>query len=145
MAIKRINEFDQLPSSGVTPDDVLLIMDDPSGTAITKKVGVKDLYTLSQISINISGTINNWNPTQADYIFASGTTTITGLNNSYTGDAIAVCNIGESGTITFAHQNSGSLANNRFVCPNYIDYTLQPKSNTILIVKDKIANKWRIM
>ena len=38
MSIKRINEFPT--ASGLTSDDIFLIMDDPSGSAITKKVSV---------------------------------------------------------------------------------------------------------
>jgi hypothetical protein len=38
MSIKRINEFPV--ASGLTSDDIFLIMDDPSGSALTKKVSV---------------------------------------------------------------------------------------------------------
>jgi hypothetical protein len=43
MSIKRINEFPV--ASGLTGDDILLIMDDPSGSAITKKVSVSVLHS----------------------------------------------------------------------------------------------------
>jgi len=144
MTIKRIKDFNQLPSSGVTSDDILLIMDDPSGSSITKKVLVKDLYTLAQVFVNTSGTINNWNPTYSDVVFVSGQATITGLDASYNGDALIVSNIGDAGDITISHANSGSLEDNRFICPDYTNFTLSAKNNSILIVRDKINNKWRI-
>ena len=145
MNIKRIKDFDQLPSSGVTPDDVLLIMDDPSGSGVTKKVLVKDLYTLTQTFVGVSGTINDWNPTYSDVVFVSGSATITGLNSLYNGDALIVSNIGDSGTLTFSHANSGSLVDNRFVCPSYTNFLLEAQNNSILIVRDKINDKWRLM
>lgn len=43
MSIKRINEFPV--ASGLTSDDILLIMDDPSGSALTKKVSLSTLYS----------------------------------------------------------------------------------------------------
>ena len=43
MSIKRINEFPT--ASGLTSDDIFLIMDDPSGSAITKKVSVSVLQS----------------------------------------------------------------------------------------------------
>jgi hypothetical protein len=43
MSIKRINE---LPvASGLTSDDIFLIMDDPSGSALTKKVSLSVLQS----------------------------------------------------------------------------------------------------
>ena len=43
MSIKRINEFPA--ASGLTSDDIFLIMDDPSGSALTKKVSVSVLQS----------------------------------------------------------------------------------------------------
>ena len=43
MSIQRINEFPV--ASGLTSDDVFLIMDDPSGSALTKKVSVSVLHS----------------------------------------------------------------------------------------------------
>jgi hypothetical protein len=43
MSIKRINEFPV--ASGLTSDDIFLIMDDPSGSAITKKVSLSTLQS----------------------------------------------------------------------------------------------------
>jgi len=43
MSIKRINEFPL--ASGLTSDDIFLIMDDPSGSATTKKVSLSTLQS----------------------------------------------------------------------------------------------------
>jgi len=43
MSILRINDFPA--ASGLTNDDVFLIMDDPSGTALTKKVSLSTLQS----------------------------------------------------------------------------------------------------
>jgi hypothetical protein len=43
MSIQRINEFPV--ASGLTSDDIFLIMDDPSGSALTKKVSVSVLHS----------------------------------------------------------------------------------------------------
>ena len=43
MSIKRINEFPA--ASGLTSDDIFLIMDDPSGVASTKKVPMSVLQS----------------------------------------------------------------------------------------------------
>jgi hypothetical protein len=43
MSIKRINEFPA--ASGLTSDDIFLIMDDPAGSALTKKVPVSVLHS----------------------------------------------------------------------------------------------------
>jgi hypothetical protein len=43
MSIQRINEFPL--ASGLTSDDIFLIMDDPAGSALTKKVSVSVLQS----------------------------------------------------------------------------------------------------
>jgi hypothetical protein len=43
MSIQRINEFPV--ASGLTSDDIFLIMDDPSGSALTKRVSVSVLQS----------------------------------------------------------------------------------------------------
>jgi hypothetical protein len=43
MSIQRINEFPV--ASGLTSDDIFLIMDDPAGSALTKKVSVSVLQS----------------------------------------------------------------------------------------------------
>jgi len=43
MSIKKINEFPL--ASGLTSDDIFLIMDDPSGSATTKKVSLSTLQS----------------------------------------------------------------------------------------------------
>jgi len=43
MSIQRINEFPL--ASGLTSDDIFLIMDDPAGSALTKKVPVSVLQS----------------------------------------------------------------------------------------------------
>ena len=55
MSIQRINEFPA--ASGLTSDDIFLIMDDPSGSALTKKVPVSVLHSgLVQSNTNL---VNN--------------------------------------------------------------------------------------
>jgi hypothetical protein len=43
MSVQRINEFPV--ASGLTSDDIFLIMDDPAGSALTKKVSVSVLQS----------------------------------------------------------------------------------------------------
>jgi len=43
MSIQRINEFPV--ASGLTSDDIFLMMDDPAGSALTKKVSVSVLHS----------------------------------------------------------------------------------------------------
>jgi len=43
MSLKRINEFPA--ASGLTGDDIFLIMNNPSGSALTKKVSVSVLQS----------------------------------------------------------------------------------------------------
>jgi hypothetical protein len=52
MSIKRINEFPSASGVNLTPDDVFLFMDDPDGSATTKKVS---LATLSSVLGNGGG------------------------------------------------------------------------------------------
>ena len=55
MSIQRINDFPV--ASGLTSDDIFLIMDDPSGSALTKKVSVSVLHSgLVQSNIDL---VNN--------------------------------------------------------------------------------------
>jgi hypothetical protein len=62
MPIQRINEFPE-GSGTLSADDILLIMDDPSGSGITKKISlssitsVADSKTVVQLG-NVSGVIN---------------------------------------------------------------------------------------
>jgi hypothetical protein len=69
MSIKRLNEFPSASGSNLTPDDIFLVMDDPSGSAVTKKVSLSELSsvlggggggpTASVIQLgNVSGVIN---------------------------------------------------------------------------------------
>lgn len=43
MSIQRINDFPV--ASGLTSDDIFLIMDDPAGSALTKKVSLSTLQS----------------------------------------------------------------------------------------------------
>lgn len=46
MSIKRINEFPAASGSNLTADDVFLFMDDPSGSAVTKKISLSELSSV---------------------------------------------------------------------------------------------------
>ena len=77
MAIKRINEFPSASGVTLTADDVFLFMDDPEGSAITKKVSLSALSsvlggggspTTTVIELgSVSGTINT--PANSGQIF----------------------------------------------------------------------------
>lgn len=61
MGVIRINELPE--ASGVTSDDLFIIMDDPSGAAITKKIPASLVGTSGGSSVvvqlgSVSGTIN---------------------------------------------------------------------------------------
>ena len=66
MSIKKINE---LPiANGLTNDDIFLIMDDPSGSAVTKKV------SLSTLAAAIGGGSNGSNSTSPILVYDNGHT-----------------------------------------------------------------------
>lgn len=46
MSIKRINEFPSASGANLTSDDVFLFMDDPSGSATTKKISLSELSSV---------------------------------------------------------------------------------------------------
>lgn len=81
MTIKRINEFPE-GSGSLSSDDVFLFMDDPSGSAITKKISLSSLmggFSASPVVMqlgSVSGIINT-NATLGDIfdltLAASGT------------------------------------------------------------------------
>jgi hypothetical protein len=64
MSIKKINEFPVASGVNLTSDDIFLMMDDPSGSATTKKVSLATLSSFlsggsSVIQLgNVSGVIN---------------------------------------------------------------------------------------
>lgn len=144
MSIKKIKDFDQIPSSGISSDDILLIMDNPSNNGITKKI---DINTLSQkidsFANNViyySGvfpsTIHNLDHQDAKFIIFdltnntnipnSGYLSITGMKAGYDGQKITLMNFtGYKTNINPAIQykniflfnsvlGSGSLPENRF-------------------------------
>jgi hypothetical protein len=53
MGVKRIDEFPA--SSGITSDDLMLILDDPSGSSVTKNIAVSDLLDLIGIKSDPTG------------------------------------------------------------------------------------------
>jgi len=55
MTLKRFNQFPV--ASGLTSDDIFLIMDDPSGSALTKKVSISVLQ--SGLIQSNTGLVNN--------------------------------------------------------------------------------------
>ena len=55
MTLKRFNQFPV--ASGLTSDDIFLIMDDPAGSALTKKVSVSVLQ--SGLIQSNTGLVNN--------------------------------------------------------------------------------------
>jgi hypothetical protein len=79
MSIKRINEFPSASGVTLTADDVFLFMDDPEGSAITKKVSLSALSsvlggggggspTIAVVELgSVSGTINT--PANSGQIF----------------------------------------------------------------------------
>jgi hypothetical protein len=152
MPIKRINEFPS-GSGSLSGDDLFLVMDDPSGSGITKSVSLNDvvgvidsgvaILSYDTISPAISGTVSDWNPGSVnDIIRASGISNarINGL--VYSTDAVLLYNVGTSGNITLTH--ASGTANNQFLVPWLGDYVLSPNGGAALIVRDKVVNKWRI-
>ena len=58
MSIQRINDFPA--ASGLTSDDIFLIMDDPAGSALTKKVSLSTLHSgLVQSNTNLVSNSSN--------------------------------------------------------------------------------------
>jgi hypothetical protein len=53
MGVKRIDEFPV--ASGITNDDLILVLDDPSGSSVTKNVAVSDLLDLIGIKSDPTG------------------------------------------------------------------------------------------
>jgi hypothetical protein len=79
MSIKRINEFPVASGVNLTPDDIFLMMDDPSGSAATKKVS---LATLSSFLGNGGGSGVAVNT--GDIVFNGSTISSSNENGSVT-------------------------------------------------------------
>lgn len=77
---------------------------------------------------------------------AAAGSTLTGLVNHGTGLQLLLCNIqtGSSGTLTLAHQNAGSTAANRFICPGETDFTILA-GQSVLLWYDAFVGRWRVL
>lgn len=87
MSIKRINEFPD-GSGLLTPDDVFLFMDDPSGSGVTKKI------SLNELSSAIGGGGGGGNPSVIQLGSVSGT-----INTDASAGDIFDINLMSSGTL----------------------------------------------
>jgi hypothetical protein len=97
------------------------------------------------VSPAISGTVNDWNPgSSSDVIRISGVSNarINGLISTYGIDAVLIYNVGTSGSIILTHTSGTS--DNQFLVPWLADYTLGTNGGAVLVVRDKVDNKWRI-
>lgn len=101
------------------------------------------------IDVTTSGTpVNDWAPTglsTATIINVSSSTVgaqINGLSGGTEGRRIAVCNYGNTNTLTFAYQNTSSAAANRFDLTGGAAWQLPGSSNTCVHFY-YTASRWR--
>ena len=76
MGIKKFNEFPSASGVNLTPDDIFLVMDDPSGSATTKKVS---LATLSSV---LGGGGGGGNANTGDVVFNGSTISTSNQNGN---------------------------------------------------------------
>lgn len=67
----------------------------------------------------------------------------TGMVPAGGGRRILVCNVG-SFDIVIKHQNAGSTAANRFICPGNVDFTLN-QSDSVEVWYDTTSSRWRVI
>lgn len=99
-----------------------------------------------------AGNTDDYNPTSlgARSIFrltpnATGSV-LTGLQAQAANMSLSMFNIqtGALGTLTLAHQNVGSVATNRFICPGEVDFVV-PAGGSVRVWRDGATGRWRVM
>jgi hypothetical protein len=119
------------------------------------KVIAPTLDLVAAASVVSSGTQNNYAPGTAwGFIgtvrFApSAALTITGLDSApgaitFGQSAVLLLNTDNASSITLKHQNAGSTAANRIICPNAADYVIPPLG-AVLIYRDTQTQRWRVV
>ena len=94
-------------SSGISNDDLLIIVDDPSGIPSTKKITRQDLFKpiIKLVDQPLPLTINNLDHENADILMfnldnsplISGYLSLTGMKAGYDGQRVTIFNISNSG------------------------------------------------
>lgn len=95
-----------------------------------------------------NGTVNNYSPTGIQYtsrlrLTSLGTTTLTGILAQSHGDTLWLTNLAST-ALTLSHSDAGSLAANRFLCPNAVSAVL-PQYGTALLVYDNTLTSWIVI
>jgi hypothetical protein len=110
---------------------------------------------MTTIQVTASGTVNNWIPDVTNWgyfsvwgVDATGNLIVTGITNPtvFVGAAIVYfINRSATGTMTFKHQNAGSTAGNRMICPNATDYVVPPFGSVTLFRDASGVNRWYVL
>ena len=118
-------------------------------------LGVPRLDLQAPVAVTgVSGTKNDWDPSTAWGYFStwiitpSGALTVTGLDalpggNAFGQTLIWLINGSNANSIVLKQQNAGSSANNRFICPNAVDFTIAPLCG-VMIWRDGTTQRWRV-
>lgn len=81
MGIKKFNEFPLASGTNLTPDDILLLMDDPNGSAATKKVSLATLASFMGVN---GGGGGGGNANTGDITFSGSTISTANQDQSLT-------------------------------------------------------------
>jgi len=151
MPIIKINQLAALTSGDISSDDIILIMDDPSGAASTRKVTVADLTTnLSNVTFvspsALSASTGDWNPGTGDVIRASASVAGVNISGIVVGneDIRVLVNIGSTNNLTLKHQATGASSGNRIITSTGGDHIVPP-TGTVTVLYDSISSRWRVL
>jgi hypothetical protein len=141
-----------ITGSGTVASPLTAIGAAPSGNAVLQSLRHNPSITPGVFTI--ATVTHNWSPAN----FATTTliraqandnegSRVTGMLAGNAGDIKVILNVAtpvDDGILCFEHENTGSTAANRFICPNEDDYFI-PKSGAAICVYDGTLQRWMIV
>ncbi len=115
---------------------------------VNRAIAMSSVVTLADLTADV----NDYAPgdiARGSYMWRQGSDatprTITGINNNQSqGEEHLLVNINTATDIVLAHEDAGSAAQFRFICPGGVDFTLQAGA-AVRIVYDDVSDRWRLV
>lgn len=126
----------------VYPDSNIVLYYDISQQRWVEGTTIEDSMISKETTATVSSNQNNYNPTNYGVLRLNATAniTITGFAGGVKGRFLRVFNVG-TGEITIAHQNTGSLPQNRVVTPTGFGSVISPNEE-FLLYYDSTQQRW---
>lgn len=138
-------------SAGVAGNSALLVQQFSVATPeqLSNQGGLAETSLITPAALG-AGPHHNYTPTSFNAARRgilqdlSANAVVTGLAATSNGNKQLIINSSATFTLTLNHQDAGSTAANRFLCPNNVNYVLAP-GEAVEIIYISASSRWRVL